>query len=105
MINFCMATFFFDLRTISLLLDHINNNNFSAFFFLFLIVYYDSDRSPIDGLSKLAFVISRNGNEDDRLPSAHTCFNHLLLPAYSSIIIMKSKLRYAMTQSEGFGLR
>jgi HECT-domain (ubiquitin-transferase) len=64
-----------------------------------------SDRSPIDGLSKLAFVVSRNGTEDDRLPSAHTCFNHLLLPAYSSIDVMRVKLRYAITQSEGFGLR
>lgn len=66
---------------------------------------HPSDRSPIDGLSRLAFVVSRNGCEDDRLPSAHTCFNHLLLPAYSSPAIMRAKLKYAMTQSEGFGLR
>jgi ubiquitin-protein ligase E3 A len=64
-----------------------------------------SDRSPIDGLSKLAFVVSKNGTEDQRLPSAHTCFNHLLLPAYSTLEIMRCKIRYAMTQSEGFGLR
>ena len=42
---------------------------------------------------------------DNRLPSAHTCFNHLLLPDYSTLEIMKEKLIYAMTQSEGFGLR
>jgi ubiquitin-protein ligase E3 A len=72
---------------------------------LTLFDLFYSDRSPIDGLSKLAFVVSRNGTEDDRLPSAHTCFNHLLLPAYSSIDVMRVKLRYAITQSEGFGLR
>ena len=87
-------------------------NSFQYFlFFLYTLSYsflfslLRSDRSPIDGLSKLAFVVSKNGTEDQRLPSAHTCFNHLLLPAYSSLEIMRNKIRYAMTQSEGFGLR
>lgn len=65
-----------------------------------------SDRAPIDGLSQLGLILSRNTDEDERLPSSHTCFNHLLLPAYSSIDILRSKLRYAMDQAtEGFGLR
>ena len=64
-----------------------------------------SDRSPIDGLSKLEFVVSKNGTEDSRLPSAHTCFNHLLLPDYSSIEAMREKLKFAIYHSEGFGLR
>ena len=72
---------------------------------LFLKFITGSDRSPIDGLSKLKFVISKNGNDDTRLPSAHTCFNHLLLPEYSSIEILTSKLKLAITNSEGFGLR
>jgi len=72
---------------------------------VFLKFISGSDRSPIDGLSKLAFVVSKNGSDDQRLPSAHTCFNHLLLPAYSSVDVMREKIRYAMTQSEGFGLR
>ena len=44
-----------------------------------------SDRVPIRGLASLQppFVISRNGPASDRLPTAHTCFNHLLLPAYA----------------------
>ncbi|KAL6046302.1 HECT domain-containing protein, partial [Balamuthia mandrillaris] len=37
-----------------------------------------SDRAPIGGLGKLQFIIARHGNDDDRLPQAHTCFNHLL---------------------------
>ncbi len=43
-----------------------------------------SDRVPIKGLASLQppFVISRNGPASDRLPTAHTCFNHLLLPNY-----------------------
>lgn len=28
-------------------------------------------------------MISRNGPDSDRLPTAHTCFNHLLLPEYT----------------------
>ena len=72
---------------------------------LFLKFITGSDRSPIDGLSKLKFVISKNGNDDTRLPSAHTCFNHLLLPEYSSIEILENKLKLAITNSEGFGLR
>lgn len=31
-----------------------------------------SDRVPIRGLSNLVFVISRNGPDSDRLPTAHT---------------------------------
>ena len=72
---------------------------------LFLKFVSGSDRSPIEGLSKLKLVISKNGDDNSRLPSAHTCFNHLLLPEYSSIEIMKEKLNYAITQAEGFGLR
>lgn len=44
------------------------------------------DRVPIKGLGHLnpPFVISRAGAHSDRLPSAHTCFNHMLLPDYST---------------------
>jgi len=33
-------------------------------------------------LFSMTFIISRNGPDSDRLPTAHTCFNHLLLPEY-----------------------
>jgi ubiquitin-protein ligase E3 A len=29
-------------------------------------------------------IIAKNGPDSDRLPSAHTCFNALLLPEYSA---------------------
>ena len=43
-----------------------------------------TDRIPIRGLSSLTFIISRNGPDSNRLPTAHTCFNHLLLPEYKT---------------------
>jgi len=63
-----------------------------------------SDRSPIRGLSSLNFVVSRAGPDSERLPSAHTCFNHLLIPEYSSKAKLIAKLRAAIEESEGFGL-
>jgi hypothetical protein len=71
----------------------------------FLKFISGSDRCPIDGLSQLGLVISKNTDEDDRLPSAHTCFNHILLPEYSTLDIMKTRIIFAMEQTEGFGLR
>jgi ubiquitin-protein ligase E3 A len=44
------------------------------------------------------------GLDDTRLPSAHTCFNHLILPEYSSKVILKQKLLQAIQNHEGFGL-
>lgn len=63
-----------------------------------------SDRVPIKGLHTLPFVLSRNGTGDDRLPSAHTCFNHLLVPEYSSEGVLREKLLMAIANAEGFGL-
>jgi len=71
----------------------------------FLKFVTGSDRCPIDGLAQLKLTISRNTDEDSRLPSAHTCFNHLLLPAYSSVDITRERVRFAMENTEGFGLR
>lgn len=63
-----------------------------------------SDRVPIKGLGNLTFVISRAGPDSDSLPSAHTCFNHLLIPDYSSKAKLEEKLRVAIRNSKGFGL-
>ena len=71
----------------------------------FLTFISGSDRCPIDGLKHVNLVISKNTDEENRLPSAHTCFNHLLLPAYSTKEVMREKVKFAMTQTEGFGLR
>eukprot|EP00941_MAST-03F_sp_MAST-3F-sp1_P002045 g2045.t1 len=63
-----------------------------------------SDRAPINGLGDLKLVITKNGEDSSMLPTSHTCFNHLLLPAYSDREKMKKQLKTAITQSEGFGL-
>jgi len=63
-----------------------------------------SDRSPIGGLGKLNLVITRHGGDTDRLPTSHTCFNHLLLPQYSSKKKLERLLKKAITNSTGFGM-
>jgi len=71
----------------------------------FLFFTTGSDRVPIGGLGKLQLVISKNGTDSDKLPTAHTCFNHLLLPDYGSKQKLTEKLLTAIQNSEGFGLR
>jgi len=39
-----------------------------------------------------------------RLPMAHTCFNHLLLPPYKTRKRLKEKLTIAINNAEGFGI-
>mmetsp|Transcript_13682 Transcript_13682/g.26535 ORF Transcript_13682/g.26535 Transcript_13682/m.26535 type:complete len:829 (-) Transcript_13682:59-2545(-) len=63
-----------------------------------------SDRAPIKGLGSIRFVISKNGSSDDKLPISHTCFNHLLLPEYSSKQKLADALRIAIDNSQGFGM-
>ena len=71
---------------------------------LFLHFTTGSDRAPIGGLKNLQLVIQRHGEGDERLPSSHTCFNHLLLPRYSTKQALEAKLKLALENSLGFGL-
>jgi len=63
-----------------------------------------SDRAPIGGLGNMVYVITKHGPDGDRLPSAHTCFNHLLLPEYISKEKLRERLLTAINNSEGFGM-
>eukprot|EP00123_Amoebidium_parasiticum_P011940 comp21004_c0_seq1/m.28191 comp21004_c0_seq1/g.28191 ORF comp21004_c0_seq1/g.28191 comp21004_c0_seq1/m.28191 type:complete len:730 (-) comp21004_c0_seq1:291-2480(-) len=63
-----------------------------------------SDRVPIGGLAKLNFIIAKNGPDSDRLPTAHTCFNVLLLCEYSSLEKLRERLITAIQNAEGFGM-
>jgi len=63
-----------------------------------------SDRIPVGGLAKLKLIIAKNGPDSDRLPSAHTCFNVLLLPEYSSKEKMNELLMKAIKECKGFGM-
>ena len=55
----------------------------------FLTFSTGSNKAPILGLKDMKFYIGRMGEDSERLPSAHTGLNHLLVPEYSS----KEKLR------------
>ena len=69
---------------------------------------------PIDGLDPPLHVTlmevdgsglvgEDNHASDDMLPRAHTCFNQIVIPAYSDLGVMKGKIIYALENaSEGF---
>jgi ubiquitin-protein ligase E3 A len=65
-----------------------------------------SDRVPINGLASLhpQFVVAKNGPHSERLPTAHTCFNYLLLPSYRDKAALRARLETAIDNAEGFGL-
>lgn len=71
----------------------------------FLFFTTGSDRAPVGGLGTMMFMIMRQGGNKDQLPTAHTCFNHLILPDYSTREKLKEKLKIAINNAEGFGLR
>ena len=70
----------------------------------FLSFVTGCDRAPIDGLGSLPITISNGGSDLNQLPSAHTCFNNLILPDYKNKEKMKKKIHTAINYSEGFGL-
>jgi ubiquitin-protein ligase E3 A len=63
------------------------------------------DRAPMGGLGKMRMMIQRAGEDSERLPTAHTCFNVLLLPEYSDPDKLKRKIMTAISNAEGFGLQ
>jgi hypothetical protein len=64
-----------------------------------------SDRVPVGGLRDVPLRLQRNGDGDARLPTAHTCFNTLMLPEYTCFEALRDKLALALANHEGFGLR
>lgn len=63
-----------------------------------------SPRAPVGGLETMFFRVQRAGPDSSQLPTAHTCFNTLMLPDYSSESKMKKLLLLALENAEGFGL-
>ena len=62
-----------------------------------------SDRTPYGGLKNVKITI--NVTKDiAKLPTAHTCFNILDLPNYTTEKEMREKIIYATYETEGFGL-
>lgn len=78
----------------------------------FLQFVTGTSKVPLQGFAALEgmngiqkFQIHRDDRSTDRLPSAHTCFNQLDLPAYESYEKLRQMLLLAIQEcSEGFGL-
>ena len=58
---------------------------------------------PLDGFDP-PFTITRSEHPDSALPSSHTCFNQLVLPAYQTKEVLREKLLFASTNATGFQL-
>ncbi|CAL6046473.1 Ubiquitin-protein_ligase [Hexamita inflata] len=71
----------------------------------FMKFVFGSARAPAGGLSRQRFEIHKNGEDDSRLPTSHTCFGILMLPEYSCYNVLKEKLTQAIQHYEGFGLQ
>lgn len=78
----------------------------------FLQFVTGTSKVPLQGFASLEgmnghqkFQIHRDDRSTDRLPSAHTCFNQLDLPAYETYDKLRKMLLLAVSEcSEGFGL-
>lgn len=71
----------------------------------FMKFTFGSSRAPAGGLGRQFFKVQKNGMDDKRLPTSHTCFGILMLPEYSSKEVLEKQLRYAIINNEGFGLQ
>jgi len=63
------------------------------------------DRAPIGGLANLRFILQRAGPDSMQLPTAHTCFNMLTMPEYTSRAKLRDRLTIAIQNAQGFGLQ
>lgn len=70
-----------------------------------------TSKVPLNGFKEMTgangickFSIHRDYGNTDRLPSSHTCFNQIDLPAYDSYETLRGSLLLAVTEGhEGFG--
>jgi hypothetical protein len=71
-----------------------------------LLFVTGSSAPPIGGLAEISMLIQRDGQDTERLPTAHTCFHTLLLPSYSSRDKLLRRLRVALHNADaGYGLQ
>lgn len=71
-----------------------------------------TSKVPLNGFKELRgangtckFSIHRDYGSTDRLPSSHTCFNQIDLPAYESYETLRGSILLAITEGhEGFGM-
>lgn len=57
---------------------------------------------PVDGYEPPLNITEGVDMDTDALPRAHTCFNQIVLPPYSSAAKMKERLLFASRESQGF---
>ncbi|XP_048189788.1 probable E3 ubiquitin-protein ligase HERC3 isoform X1 [Perognathus longimembris pacificus] len=70
----------------------------------FLLFLTGSDRIPIYGMASLQIAIQSTASGEEYLPVAHTCYNLLDLPKYSSKEVLRARLTQALDNYEGFSL-
>uniref|UniRef100_A0A8P4K2T9 HECT domain-containing protein n=1 Tax=Dicentrarchus labrax TaxID=13489 RepID=A0A8P4K2T9_DICLA len=70
----------------------------------FLLFLTGSDRIPILGMKSLKLVIQPTSGGEHYLPVAHTCFNLLDLPKYTTLETLREKLLQAIDHNQGFNL-
>lgn len=70
----------------------------------FLAFLTGSDKVSVFGMKNMKFIIQPVKSSENHLPVAHTCFNLLDLPRYSSVDILRKKLTLAIENSQWFGL-
>ncbi|XP_023244570.1 probable E3 ubiquitin-protein ligase HERC4 [Centruroides sculpturatus] len=70
----------------------------------FLLFLTGSDRIPILGMKAVKIIFQPMHVTDDHLPVAHTCFNILDLPHYTTEEALRIKLLQAIEHTQGFGL-
>jgi hypothetical protein len=70
----------------------------------FLSFVTGSSRTPLDGYDPPLTITEGVDMVEDSLPKAHTCFNQLVIPPYSSKEKMMEKFIFAFQNTEGFDL-
>lgn len=71
---------------------------------LLLLFFTGCSRVPLDGFDPALNITEGVDMDDDSLPRAHTCFNQLVLPNYTSFAMMRDRVTFAINNTEGFGL-
>lgn len=64
-----------------------------------------TDRIPATGIVNMQLRIICLGGDSERLPIAHTCFNQLGLYKYRSRTKLERKLKMAVSEGQGFGIK
>lgn len=68
-----------------------------------LVFATGSHRVPLDGFEP-PLTLCLDCERVDALPTAHTCFNQLVLPSYSSYDVLRRQLRLAIANADTFEL-